>query len=386
MLMKLKGPLTAVMVSSIALVPAATVAYMASADAAFAKSDKAGGNGKGNGGQKSAKSQSASALKGKSGTKSASAGGAKRQGHGGLDNLFNKITGKKSTAKVRTKRASAAPQAVAAAPKNRPVEGQMHASELGKMNGPLHANVNALIAHVKNGNTNGPIGGMAALAVAGYAAEGAEDTLSLYNDFAELDRLLTENGYVDENGDPDLQAYLDDLQDVPPNPAVDEIELAIANDPNALFSLEDALKAENNMVQDFAAVDDYIAWRDGDPGATPIDGADTLITDLEGQERPGDEEADFANQVIGDRTAAEDYMLSIWNKGDGDDTVRSDAENELLTILYDRIAADGEALDSAIEEYADLPEPPAPDAGEEVAECSAEDTDCAVDEEIASAD
>ena len=42
----------------------------------------------------------------------------------------------------------------------------MHPSNLGKMNGPLNANVNALIAHVKNGNTNGPIGGMAALAVA----------------------------------------------------------------------------------------------------------------------------------------------------------------------------------------------------------------------------
>ena len=46
---KFKGPLTVLMVSSLAIVPAATIAYVATADAAFAKSDKAGGNGNGKG-------------------------------------------------------------------------------------------------------------------------------------------------------------------------------------------------------------------------------------------------------------------------------------------------------------------------------------------------
>lgn len=389
MLKTLKGPLAAAMLSSLAIVPASTVAFLGSADVAVAKSEKSsgGGGGKSNGAQSSGKSNGKSGSAGaKAEKKSASSGGSKARGHGGLDKFVSKLTGKDKTKPAKSKSAVGSAKVALTGPKERPIKDLMHPSNLGKMNGPLHANVNALIAHVKNGNTNGPIGGMAALAVAGYAAEGAEDTLSLYTDFAELDRLLTENGYIGEDGDPDLQAYLDALQDMPPNPLIDDIELAIVGDTDARFSLEDALKTENNMVQDFATVDDYIAWRDGSPGATPIDGADTLITDLEGQERPGDEEVDFANQVIGDRTAAEDYMLSIWNKGDGDDTMRSEAENELLTILYDRIAADGETLDSAIEEHADLPEPPAPDADEEVAECSADDTDCTVDEEIASAD
>ena len=44
----LKSTLTAILLSSVALVPAATVAVVATADVAHAKSDKAGGNGNGN--------------------------------------------------------------------------------------------------------------------------------------------------------------------------------------------------------------------------------------------------------------------------------------------------------------------------------------------------
>ena len=81
-------------------------------------------------------------------------------------------------------------------------------------------------------------------------------------------------------------------------------------------------------------------------------------------------------------------MLSIWNKGDGDDSARSDEEKELLEILYQRIENDGEALTNAIEEYADLPEPPAdePVEGEEVTECSGDESECSASEqEIAAA-
>lgn len=51
-------------------------------------------------------------------------------------------------------------------------------------------------------------------------------------------------------------------------------------------------------------------------------------------------------------------MLSIWNKGDGDNSVRSDSEVAHLAILYKQIDADGDRLASAIEEYADLPKAP----------------------------
>lgn len=377
MLSKLKGPLTAAMVSSLALVPATTVAYVATADIAVAKSDKAGGGGKG-ASQKSSKSKAG--TKGKSGSKSASRSG-KSRGHTGLDKFLGKLTGKKTVTK--TKRASAAPK-VAAAPKKALTEDAMHPSQLGKMNGALNANVNALIAHVKNGNTNGPIGGMAALAVAGYAAEGAAETITLYEDFAALDQMLIDNGYTDDEGNPDLQAYLDALEPTEGNGGNDVIQNAL--DGTGDLTLEEALMAENNGVQDFETLDDYVAWRDGTPGADPIDGADTLIARTDGVERPSDEDIAYAEDRIADKTSAEDYMLSIWNKGDGDDSMRSDAEEQLLAELYKRIEADGEALTGAIEEYADLPEPPAPDEGEDLTECAADAAECAPEEEIAAAE
>lgn len=383
MLTKLKGPLTAAMVSSLALVPATTVAYMATADIAVAKSDKAGGGGKG-GGQKSAKSKSGtkgkSAAKGKSGTKSASAKGGKSRAHTGLDKFIGKLTGKKTVTK--TKRASGGAKVAGASKKS--LEYGMHPSELGKMNGALNANVNALIAHVKNGNTNGPIGGMAALAVAGYAATGADETVELADKFATLDQMLIDNDYVDAEGNPDLQAYLDALESTPGNGENSVIRDAL--DGIGDLTLEQALLAENNGEQDFESLADYEAWRDGTTGADPIDGAGDLITELEGQDRPDDELVDYYRERIEDRTAAEDYMLSIWNKGDGDDTMRSEQEERLLTTLYDRIEADGDALTGAIEEHADLPEPPAPDAGDEVVECAADDAECGVDEELAAAE
>lgn len=369
MLNKLKGPLTAAMVSSLALIPATTIAYVATTSIAVAKSDKAGGGGKG-ASQKAAKSQSA--TKGKSGTKSASAGGTKSRGHTGLDKFIGKLTGKKSAS--RTTHASAGPMS----------DEGMHPSQLGKMNGALNANVNALIAHVKNGNSNGPIGGMAALAVAGYAATGADESVELADKFAALDQMLISNGYVDDENNPDLQAYLDAIAPTPGNGENGVIQDALNGIGD--LTVEEALLAENNGVQDFATLDDYVAWRDGTAGATPIEGAGDLIAELDGQDRPDGELVDYYRDRIADRTAAEDYMLLIWNKGDGDDTVRSEEEEQLLKALYSRIEADGEALTGAIEEYADLPVPPAPSAGEEIMECSAEDTECAMEEELAAAE
>ena len=73
-------------------------------------------------------------------------------GGGGLSALLDKVTGKDREKKVKVVRkstVSAAPTVAAAAPA-RPAKGSgMHPSELGKMNGALNANVNALIAHLK---------------------------------------------------------------------------------------------------------------------------------------------------------------------------------------------------------------------------------------------
>lgn len=326
-----KATLTTVLLSSVALVPAATIAVVATADAAHAKSENAGGKG-GNKGGKSLNAKSKSdAKRGGGKTKT------RRSGKDPVGKFLRKVTGQEKRASRTAK-----------------IKDPMHPSNLGKMNGPLNANVNALIAHVKNGNTNGPIGGMAALAVAGYAAEGAAETIALNEQFEMLDTLLVDNGYVDAEGNADLQSYLDALEDGEPMGEIEAIEEALSS-MDSPYSLEEALLEENNGERDFASIEEYETWRDG---VAPIEGADTLITDLEGQERPSEEDLEYAGERLADQTAAEDYMLSIWNKGDGDDTMRSGEEELLLEALYERIETDGDTLDAAIEEYADLPEPP----------------------------
>lgn len=395
MSVNLKGPLTALMVSSLAIVPATTIAYVATADAAFAKSDKAGGNGngKGNGGSAKSSKSSAGGAKGKSETKSASSGGGgKSRGHGGLDGFFEKLTGKDKAKSAKSKSAgmsSKSAKIAGATPKARPEKGDMHPSSLGKMNGALNANVNAIIAHVKNGNTNGPIGGMAALAVAGYAAEGAAETIALAEEFAALDRALIDAGFVTEEGAPDLDAYLASLEGTEGQGSIDAIEQALNEEEGAL-SIEDALLGENNLVQDFATVEEYLAYRDGTAGEAPIEAIETRIAATDGLERPREEDLEYASERIDDRTEAEDYMLSIWNKGDGaefiegEERVRTEAEIALLDALYDRLEADGEVLSTAIEEYADLPEAPMEDepvVEDDVAECTGDDPDCVVPEE-----
>ncbi len=366
----IKASLTAILLSSVSLVPAATIALFATTDIVAAKSDNAGGKGGGNGGgnkggnSASAKSKSKATASGGGKSKSTS----RKKRNDPVGNFLRKVTGQD---KKKSRVAKAAPARA---------KDPMHPSNFGKMNGPLNANVNALIAHVKNGNTNGPIGGMAALAVAGYAAEGAEDTLALAEKFAELDQTLIDNGYFDDEGNPDLQAYLDDLEPVPGNGINETIESSLSGDVGAL-PIEDALRAENNNVQDFASVEEYEAWRDGTDGAEPIADVENLLTNIGDQERPGDDEIDYANDRIEDRTSAEDYMLSIWNKGDGDDTMRSSAEDDLIQTLYDRIESDGSVLTDAIEEHADLPEPPMDDT----ASCDLEEGCDEIDDDVVAA-
>lgn len=381
----IKSTITAVLLSSVALVPATTVALVVTADAVEAKSNNGGGNG-GGGGNKGGNS-----AKSKSDNKSASRGGsgggnskARGSGKDPIGNFLRKVTGqekKQEKAKTRTTttKAKRAPSTTKVA-KATPAKDAMHPSNLGKMNGALNANVNALIAHVKNGNTNGPIGGMAALAVAGYAAEGAAETLELDGKFAALDTALIENGYVDADGNADLEGYLAAVEGVPANGEIDAIEDALTNIDSPL-SVEEALLAENNGTQDFASVEEYEAWRDGVAGADPIDGADEMIAELDGLERPSEEDLADAGARLEDQTAAEDYMLSIWNKGDNDATVRSEEEENLLAKLYERIEADGDELTSAIEEYADLPEEPVEE--EDVTSCESDEScDEVIEEDI----
>lgn len=362
----IKSTITAVLLSSVALVPAATIALVASVDSVEAKSNNGGGNGNKGGNSSSAKSKSDTKASRGGSSKGGGNSKASRSGDDPIGNLFRKVTGKDKKKATKTKRAATTTKVA----KTAPAKDAMHPSKLGKMNGALNANTNAIIAHVKNGNTNGPIGGMAALAVAGYAAEGAAETLELDGKFETLETTLIENGYVDEDGNADIDAYLTAVEGVPGNGENETIETAI-NDMESSLTLEEALLAENNLVQDFDSVEDYEVWRDGVAGADKIEAADNLIAELDGLERPSQDDIDDANTRVEAKTDAEDNMLSIWNKGDGDDTVRSEEEEALLDKLYERIEADGPALTDAIEEYADQSETPTDE--EDMTSCGLEE-------------
>ena len=352
MLNKLKGPLTAAMVSSLALVPAATVAYVATADIAVAKSDKAGGGGKG-GSQKSAKSKSG--TKGKSGTKSASRSG-KSRAHTGLDKFIGKLTGKdrSRTAKVRSSGSGAKPK-----------DDLMHASNLGNMNGALHANENAIAAHIRNGNTNGPVGLMAAYVVGRSTTANALDGLGEgAGNYIELNDLLVEQGYVDENGNPDLNAYLDS-GDVSP-----EIDSTL---DRISWSEHDKLLAENGYV-DGDGNPDYQAYVDSGDVNTDIEDAST---------EPGGFDEDLyadVNDASGDLTAEEDAaqaLIDYWNKKD---SAPAETEEELRAALEARAM---ELEETGVVSDA-LPEPEV-ETLEDVTSCDPAATECGSEEEIASA-
>lgn len=348
----LKAPLVAMMLSSVALVPAATIAFMGSADVALAKSENSGGNGggKGSGG----KNQSAKSM-GKSENKSSSSGGGQSRGHKGLDNFFDKLLGKKAASSRTKSRATAA----GSKPKDNPI----HASNRGNMNGALHANENAIAAHIRNGNTNGPVGLMAAYVTARSTTANALATLGEgAGDYTRLNDLLVEKGYVDGDGNPDLQAYIDTGE---PDP---ELETALTR---ISWSEQERLLVENAFVDsdgnpDFQA---YESYRESGEAIQEIEDAST---------EPGgfdDELYASVNESSGSLDAegvAAQALIDYWNKKG---TASTETEEQLRLALEARaieLEMTGVVADA-------LPEPEI----EEVVACEPEGSECSAEEELA---
>ena len=193
------------------------------------------------------------------------------------------------------------------------------------MNGALRANINAVLAHVRNGNTNGPVGQMAALAVADANAEGAAE-------------------FLDSAGAQELGALSQALADAGYE-SLAEYEAAVAADPaNAIPEVEDALAGIGMDALDRALADagyadlgEYETAVAADPANTDpeIDAAlaglgvvdDTSLAELA--------EAEQALQALQD---AEKSILATWNKnGDPDPDTISPEEQELLDALYQRL-------------------------------------------------
>ena len=308
----LRQGITALLLSSVALVPAATVSVIVTADAAYAKSDNSKGGGKGGG-----KSETAGKKiqKGKSGEKTASRGGNDKSSNRGFKGLGQDLRGMGREMKGLfdgEPRGKKAAKVASASKKSETPEGEeklfargksgkvsaFHPSELGNMNGAMNANINAVLAHIRNGNTNGPVGHMAALAVAGgsfYAAEGVVAREGLYQT---LDDAIAGSEYE----------------------TLDEYLAAVAEGADRDEAIDAALAGVDGVER--PSEDDYLAAQD------TLDNAD-----------PDDLEA---------RTEAEAAILAYWNKNPATGEERTEEEQALLDELYARFDGQESAIAEAI--------------------------------------
>ncbi len=363
----LKASMAAILLSSVALVPASAIVTFASVDAAYAKSDKA--NGKANGNSSAAQEK----TRGKSGASSGSSSSSNRGSGGGLGRLLDKLTGQD---KRSTRSASAS---------GKPAKGSgMHPSELGNMNGALNANINAVLAHIRNGNTNGPVGHLAAIAAAADGAIGAQDILD-----QELEFLALENALAAANYDSieDYYAALDGVPGIDPIMAIDDAAVALAADSentDLQDALDDAL-AFAGYTGDMA-LDDYEADVTGTPGAEQDTNLNVAIAGLGGDAtmgepimdvRPAEEDIAGATEALEAQDDAEADILAYWNKNEDDPAVVTAEEQALLDKLYERLEGNEDAIADAVGE-AEVDE----EISGDVAECEGVE-DCPEVEDIA---
>ena len=316
----LASSLTALLLTGVAVAPLATGFTILTADAAYAKSDKA----KGGGSDKAAKGKSGEKGGGK-GKSSASRG----KGKDPVSSFFNRLTG-------RDKSASGAGKTKTVGSTG------MHPSELGNMNGALNANINAVLAHVRNGNTNGPVGVVAALAVANSGAEGAAEALATpeAGEYAAVNAAVAANEEYET-----IEDYLAAKEAGGEDFVVDEdIENALANVGTS--ALNDAVDAN----ADYASATDYFmakieAEEAGEDFVIDedIEAASAALGTYDGEVASDLADAEAALEAKAD---AEADILSTWNKNTGD----VEKEEALIGALNERLEGYEDDIAMAIEE------------------------------------
>lgn len=288
----IRAALVATAMSAVTLVPAATVVSVATVDAAYAKggNGNGGGNGGGNGNGQASESRGGGndkSARGSGGGKPSWAGSGERGGsaaqRGGPDpvgDFFRKVTGqdkKQARQASRTAATKGAPE-TSIQPANRPeskLPGSraaqltgLHPSELGNMNGALNANINAVLAHMESGNFNGPVGHMAAVALASAGAAEADALLSSPEgmEYSAFQRALEASTYET------YDAYLAAVEngEAPVNVDLENAHAALGTiDPDAL-DLYGAANEELGSLTD--AQDALIAyWNKNDPDSAEDD-------------------------------------------------------------------------------------------------------------------
>jgi hypothetical protein len=201
--------MSVVAISGLLLTPVLPVLDMVDGGAAFAKGEKSEGNGGGNGN-----------------------GNGNSGGNGNSEG-----NGKSSESKSSSKATA--------------TDDGMKPNELGKMNGAVNANINAVLAHIRNGQTsNGPVGLLAGLAVADAgAAAAAAEAEELQARAAEFDALETK---LSEEGFASTEEYLAAKADGTATP-----EQIAAIDP--LIEAVGGTNAEGTALAETAPTDEEIA-------------------------------------------------------------------------------------------------------------------------------
>lgn len=290
-----KKLIAAVAVGALA-VPAMTVSvWTLSATPAFAK----GNNNKGGGGR--------SSSRGNSGSHKPAQTRSQRNGNGNGGARANRGAG---SANVIRGNGANRPAVASSAPTSAEAT-DLAPNQLGSMNGAMHANINAVLAHIRNGNTNGPVGALAALAVADAGASEAQ-------------------GVIEEAA---IHTALES-----------DLALAVLNN-ETYETLEDYLAAaEEEGFEPDPVIEDALA---------ALEAADTP---------PSDEEIAEAEAALEAQTAAEDGILAAWNKSDA---ASEEEQAALLEALRARLDAEADAIAEAIGTPDASAEPDA--TGEEVA-------------------
>ena len=285
--MNLKNSLFASLAMLALAVPVTGGAFVfVSASPALAKSDKDKG-GSGRGSDRGSRSDRGKSDRGRG---SASQGRSGTGGGNGNGNAYGAGNGNSGGSSGSVKPAKATTTATVE-PESLDGEVALRPNQLGSMNGAMNANINAVLAHIRNGNTNGPVGALAGLAVAEHNAAEAETLLETAGDFAALDEALEAAGYED------LQTYLDSGE------------------------------------------------TDGN-----VDAAIAALGDAAGTEPPTEEEIAEAEAALAALPEAETAIFDAWNKSG---SATEEEKQALLDALRDRLDGEDEAIAAAIEAAVD---------------------------------
>ncbi len=312
--------ITALLLGSVAPMP-----FDLGAGPAFANNGNGGGGG-GNGGGGGGGNGGGGGGGGKGGEKSAGKAGG--NGNGGEKAVERTVT--------REKPSAAKPKAQQVAPAEDVGEITLAARDLGNMNGAMNANINAVLAHIRNGNYNGPVGAVAGLAAADAQAGDLDSADVLARAEAWEGWRGTAVNLLGADYPTVLDAYVADRAEY------DAYQTALGTWNTA------------NEAYQAALADPAVAPADAEalnPGPAPMevvfqpdDGIEALLAGQPVVTEPTPEELDLVNAV----SDAEAGVLALWNKNPNDVDGMSAEEQALLDQLRARFSAsDLEAIVAA---------------------------------------